>query len=224
MQECKKGESQKDERIVDLPKVSILVTDDHSFIRAATATVLNRSRFQIVAGTATCEETLGAIETHDPVIVLLDIDRFDINGVQVLEALCARSNRRSVVMLTAEITDCQLILMLCAGVDGIVLKDGAETALIDALEKISTGQKSISASLLQRTLDISLNLGAGSPLDRFKSRERRISRPVTRGLRNPDKNLASKTAPNRRRWQSTTQLIDLGANWLGSHRPIRMVT
>jgi len=171
---------------MDLPMVSVLVADDHSFIRAGVAAVLSGSRFRIVAGTAGGEETLEAIDTHDPAIVLLDINMPGMDGVQTLEALRARSDRRPVVMLTAEITDCQLLAVLRAGADGIVLKDGAETELIDALEKVSTGQKSISATLLQRALDISLNPGAGGPLDPLNPRERRISRLVARGLRNRD--------------------------------------
>jgi len=91
-----------------------------------------------------------------------------------------------VVMLTAEITDRQLLAVMRAGVEGIVLKDGAEDELIDALEKVSNGRKSISATLLQRALDISLNPSAGGPLERLNPRERRISRLVSRGLRNRD--------------------------------------
>lgn len=93
--------------------------------------------------------------------MLLDINGPGMNGAQLLEALRARFNRRHVVMLIA---------VLRVRVDGFVLKDGAETELTDASGKMSTGQKSISASLLQRALDISLNRGAGSPHDRLKSR------------------------------------------------------
>jgi len=169
-----------------LPKVSVLVADDHSFIRAGVAAVLRGTRFQIVADTASGEETLEAIATHDPAIVLLDINMPGMNGVQTLETMRARSDRRPVVMLTAEITDRQLLAVMRAGVEGIVLKDGAEDELIDALEKVSNGRKSISATLLQRALDISLNPSAGGPLERLNPRERRISRLVSRGLRNRD--------------------------------------
>jgi len=171
---------------MDLPKVSVLVADDHSFIRAGVAAVLRGTRFQIVADTASGEETLEAIATHDPAIVLLDINMPGMNGVQTLETMRARSDRRPVVMLTAEITDRQLLAVMRAGVEGIVLKDGAEDELIDALEKVSNGRKSISATLLQRALDISLNPSAGGPLERLNPRERRISRLVSRGLRNRD--------------------------------------
>ena len=73
-----------------MPKVSILVADDLSFIQPVAAAVLSGGRFQIVASTASCEETLEAIEPHDPVIVLPDIDWSGMNGVQAARSVaCA---------------------------------------------------------------------------------------------------------------------------------------
>lgn len=166
--------------------VSVLIADDHSFIRAGVEAVLRTSRFHIVAGTASGEETLDAIATHDPAIVLLDINMPGMNGVQTLEALRARGDRRPVVLLTAEISDRQLLSVMRAGVDGIVPKDGAEDELIDALEIVAAGGRSIAPPILQRALDLSLNPDAGGPLDRLNPRERRIARLVARGLRNRD--------------------------------------
>jgi two-component system nitrate/nitrite response regulator NarP len=166
--------------------VSVLVADDHGFIRAGVEAVLRGSRFKMVAGTASGEETLDAIATHDPAIVLLDINMPGMNGVQTLEALRRRADRRPVVLLTAEITDRQLLSVMRAGVEGIVPKDGAEDELIDALEKVAAGQKAIAPIFLQRALDLSLNPDAGGPLDRLNQRERRIARLVARGMRNRD--------------------------------------
>jgi two-component system nitrate/nitrite response regulator NarP len=166
--------------------VSVLVADDHSFMRAGVAAVLRGSRFRVVAGTASGEETLDAIATHDPAIVLLDVNMPGMNGVQTLEAMRARNDRRAVVMLTAEITDRQLLAVMRAGVEGIVPKDGAEDELIDALEKVSAGHKAIAVPFLQRALDLSLNPDAGGPLEKLSVRERRIARLIARGMRNRD--------------------------------------
>ena len=114
--------------------VSVLVADDHSYIRAGVEAVLRDSRFRMVAGTASGEETLDAIATYDPAIVVLDINMPGLNGVQTLETLRRRADRRPVVLLTAEINDRQLLSVMRAGVEGIVAKDGAGDELLDALE------------------------------------------------------------------------------------------
>ncbi|MCX7283069.1 MAG: response regulator transcription factor [Novosphingobium sp.] len=96
--------------------IPVLVADDHGFIRAGVEAVLRGSRFSIVAATASGEETLDAIKTHDPEIVLLDINMPGMNGVQTLEALRSRGDTRPVVLLTAEINDRQLLSVMRAGV------------------------------------------------------------------------------------------------------------
>lgn len=166
--------------------IPVLVADDHGFIRAGVEAVLRSSRFQVVAGTASGEETLAAIATHDPAIVLLDINMPGMNGVQALEALRTMGDKRAVVLLTAGINDRQLLAVMRAGVEGIVYKDGAEGGLIDVLEKVHAGGKAIDAELLQRALDLSLSADSGGPLERLNQRERRIARLVARGMRNRD--------------------------------------
>lgn len=166
--------------------IPVLVADDHGFIRAGVEAVLRSSKFQVVAGSASGEETLAAIATHDPAIVLLDINMPGMNGVQALEALRAKGDKRAVVLLTAGINDRQLLAVMRAGVEGIVYKDGAEGGLIEVLEKVQAGSKAIDAALLQRALDLSLSADSGGPLERLNQRERRIARLVARGMRNRD--------------------------------------
>lgn len=166
--------------------ISVLVADDHAFIRAGVDAVLRGTRYAVVAGAASGEETLDAIATHDPAIVLMDINMPGMNGVEALEALRARGDRRPVVMLTAQITDRQLLTVMRAGVEGIVSKDGAEEELIDVLDKVATGERAISPLFLQRALDLSLRPEPAGPLEALNPRERRIARLVARGLRNRD--------------------------------------
>ncbi|MFM9937838.1 MAG: response regulator [Novosphingobium sp.] len=166
--------------------IPVLVADDHGFIRAGVEAVLRGSRFEIVSATASGEETLAAIATHDPAIVLLDLNMPGMDGVQTLETLRARGDKRPVILLTAGINDRQLLAVMRAGVDGIICKDGAEGELIGVLETVESGAKAIAPAFLQRALDLSLAPEPTGPLERLNQRERRIARLVARGLRNRD--------------------------------------
>lgn len=166
--------------------IPILVADDHGFIRAGVEAVLRGTRFAVVAATASGEETLDAVKTHDPAIVLLDINMPGMNGVQALEALRERGDKRPVVLLTAEINDRQLLSVMRAGVEGIVSKDGAEDGLVEVLEKVHAGQKAIEPTFLQRAIDLSLRPDTQGPLAKLNPRERKIAGLVARGLRNRD--------------------------------------
>ncbi|MCC6940623.1 MAG: response regulator transcription factor [Novosphingobium sp.] len=166
--------------------IPVLVADDHGFIRAGVEAVLRGSRFSIVAGTASGEETLDAIKTHDPAIVLLDINMPGMDGVQALETLRERGDKRSVVLLTAEINNQQLMSCMRAGVDGIISKDGAEDDLVNVLEVVHSGERAISPKFLQRALDLSLKPETQGPMAKLNPRERKIAALVARGMRNRD--------------------------------------
>ena len=167
-------------------RVPILVADDHGFIRAGVDAVLQGSRFVVVAGAASSEETLDAIRDHDPAIVLLDLNMPGRGGVHVLETLRARGDRRKVVVLTAEIGDDDLTRLIAAGVEAIVFKDGAEDALIDVLETVTQGGQAIDPALLDRARVAASRPRTASLTQLLTPREWLMATLVARGLRNRD--------------------------------------
>jgi two-component system nitrate/nitrite response regulator NarP len=121
---------------------------------------------------------------HDPDICIFDIRMPGLSGVEALQAMREKGDTRPVVLLTAALEDHALLAAVRAGVNGIVLKDGAEDALIEALERVARGEKAIPQPLLQRALDLSLSGGKADPLSPLAPRERQIAAEVGRGLRN----------------------------------------
>ncbi|MGZ5791656.1 MAG: response regulator, partial [Croceibacterium sp.] len=143
---------------------SVLLADDHPFMRTGVEAVLRGTRFEIVAMANDGDEALAAVARHDPEICIFDVRMPKRSGVEALEALRAKGDMRPVVLLTAALEDHALLGAVRAGVNGIVLKDGAEDALLDALEKVAQGEKAIPQVLLQRALDLSLSGGKSDPL------------------------------------------------------------
>ena len=163
--------------------VAVLLADDHPFMRAGVEAVLRGTRFEIVAMAGDGDEALAAVAGNDPAICIFDIRMPKRSGVEALQALRASGDMRPVVLLTAALEDRALLAAVRAGVNAIVLKDGAEDALLDALEKVAAGEKAIPQPLLQRALDLSLT-GEIDPLAALAPRERQIAAQVGRGLRN----------------------------------------
>jgi two-component system nitrate/nitrite response regulator NarL len=165
--------------------ITILLADDHPFMRAGVEAVLRASRFEIVATATNGDEALVAISRYDPAICIFDVRMPGRNGVEVLETMRRHGDQRPVVLLTAEIEDGALIAAVKAGVSGIVLKDGAGDALVACLDAVAAGRRAVPHDLLQRALDLSLE-GVGHPLDGLSPRERQIADHVGRGMRNRD--------------------------------------
>ena len=164
----------------------ILLADDHPFMRTGVEAVLRGSRYEVVATAASGEAALEAIAHTDPDICLLDVRMPGLSGVEVLERLRGAGDTRKLVLLTVELEDADLIRAVRAGVDGVVLKDGAEDELVACLDAVMGGTRSIPPQLLQRALDLSLGGGPSDPLAALAPREREIAALVGKGMRNHD--------------------------------------
>ena len=165
---------------------SVLLADDHSFMRAGVEAVLRGSHFDIVATAGGGDEALAAVGRHNPDICIFDDRMPGKTGVEALQHLRERGDNRPVVLLTAGLEDHALLSAVRAGVNAIVLKEEAEENLLDALRKVESGQRSVPERLLQRALDLSLTGGNADPLSSLAPRERQIAAHVGRGLRNKE--------------------------------------
>lgn len=162
----------------------VLLADDHPFMRAGVEAVLRDSPFEIVATAASGDEALAKIAEADPELCIFDIRMPGRNGVEVLEDMRRGGDARPVVLLTAELEDAALLAAVQAGVNGIVLKDVAEDALLDCLSAVAGGGRAVPPELLQRALDLSLRGEPKHPLEGLTPRERQIAEHVGRGQRN----------------------------------------
>lgn len=165
---------------------TVLIADDHAFIRAGVEAVLRGSRFTIVGQCADGAEALDKVAELDPDICVFDIRMPGTDGVAALEALRARGDRRPVILLTADLEDAHLLAAVKAGVNGLVLKEGAEDSLLDCLEAVASGRRAVPADLLERALDLSLSKQQPGAFASLAPRERAIVEQVGRGLRNRD--------------------------------------
>jgi two-component system nitrate/nitrite response regulator NarP len=165
--------------------ITVLLADDHPFMRTGIEAVLRGSRYSIVASAATGDEALDAIARTNPKVCILDVRMPGKSGLEGLQAMRANGDRRPVVLLTAELDDAVLIEAMRAGVEGIVLKDGAEDELLSCLDTVTAGGRAIPPALLQHALDLSLN-GSSDALAQLSARERQLAELVGRGMRNRD--------------------------------------
>lgn len=164
--------------------ISVLLADDHPFIRAGVEAVLRGTRYALVDTVVDGEAALASVEQCDPDICIFDVRMPGKDGVTALIEMRERGDRRPVVMLTAELSDRALYSAVNAGVNGIVLKNGAEDSLVVCLDKVMAGVRAIDADLLARALDLAMVGGHADPFTRLAPRERQIADLVAQGLRN----------------------------------------
>ena len=104
--------------------ISVLLADDHSFMRAGIEAVLRGSRYSLVETVADGDAAVAAVARCNPDICIFDVRMPGKDGVTVLETMREAGDDRPVVLLTAELTDRALYGAVKAGANGIVLKNG----------------------------------------------------------------------------------------------------
>jgi two-component system nitrate/nitrite response regulator NarP len=166
----------------------VLIADDHPIMLSGIEAILRDTEYAVVAKVTNGAAVLEAIPVARPDILVLDVQMPERTGLDVLRTLRGRGDELPVILLTASLHDGGLLDAIQLGVNGIILKDGAQSLLLLCLEDVRSGRRWIEKSLLERALQISMGEGsdARSGLEALSKRERAIVGLVAQGLRNRD--------------------------------------
>ena len=165
---------------------TVLIADDHAFIRAGVEAVLATTPYDVIATAASGAEALAAVVRHQPEICVFDVAMPDGDGVATLQRMRAEGDQRPVVLLTAQIDDRRLLDAIDAGVNGIVGKAGAEDVLIATLDTVMAGGTAIDSTLLGRAREEATRRELPSPMTNLTPREKTIVAFIAQGQRNRD--------------------------------------
>jgi two-component system nitrate/nitrite response regulator NarP len=166
----------------------VLIADDHPIMLSGIEAILRDTEYMVVAKVTNGAAVLEALPSARPEILVLDVQMPERTGLDVLRTLRERGDQRAVVLLTASLDDNSLLEAIQLGVNGIILKDGAQSLLLRCLEDVGSGRRWIEKSLLERALEISMGGGHESRdgLAALSKRERAIVGLVAQGLKNRD--------------------------------------
>jgi two-component system invasion response regulator UvrY len=162
--------------------IRVLVADDHAVVRRGVVQILAESPHIVVVGEASCgSEVLRAVRENDYDIVLLDIAMPGGSGLEVLKQLHSLKPEVQVLILSMYPEKQYAMRALRAGAAGYLTKDSAPDELIDAIDRISRGDKYITRSLAQE-LASELGGNAGKELhEALSDREYQVMRLLAAG-------------------------------------------
>jgi len=167
--------------------IRVVVADDHPIVLEGLAQLFALEKdFEVVERCHDGEEALSAVQRLKPDVLVLDVRMPKVDGLEVLRELAARKSPTRVVLLTAEITDNDVLDAVRLGVSSIVLKEKASQTLLQAARAASRGEQQLDDRSVRRALDHLLRREAGVAAARrvLTSRELEIVRMLAAGLRN----------------------------------------
>lgn len=165
--------------------IRLLIADDHPIIISGLEALLRDTDYEIVATAPDGEAALAQLDEANPDVLILDERMPRLSGVEVLRRLRDVGDTRPVVLLTADLSDRKLLDAVELGVEGIVLKESAQSLMIACLDEVVRGGRWLEPSLVQHALDLKLKEGAsGNGFSSLSRREAAIVALVAQGLRN----------------------------------------
>lgn len=123
-------------------KFSVLLVDDHPFVREGLRSFLGDVSGCTVAGEAsTGEEALLLAAKLKPDFVLLDINLPGANGLEIIGRLCKLSPASRILILTVHNTREYVLHVARSGAHGYILKDAPPAELLHAIREVQAGRR-----------------------------------------------------------------------------------
>jgi two-component system, NarL family, response regulator NreC len=157
----------------------IALADDHTILRKGLRLLLERERdFQIVGEASNGREALEVIEQTRPEVAIMDIGMPILNGIEATKRICAGYPNTSIIILSVHADEAYILRALKAGARGYLLKDSAETDLIQAVRAVGAGKAFFSPAVSKVLADDYLRQirqqGVEDAYDLLTAREREL--------------------------------------------------
>lgn len=120
--------------------IRVLICDDHGMVREALARMLeSNDDIEVVASTASMDETMRVLPEVKPDIAVLDVRLADGNGTVLARWISQNSPGTKVIMLTSFSSDEALVHSYMAGASAFLLKNSSATVLTERIRDVNAG-------------------------------------------------------------------------------------
>jgi len=171
--------------------IRILLADDHTIVRKGLRMLLeNQPGFSVVAEASDGRQAVEQAEATNPDVVVLDIAMPNLSGIEAAQRIVSLLPHAAIVFLSMHSDEGYVLRALKAGAKGYLLKDSAESDLIDAIRAVHQGKTFFSAEISKMLVEDYVreirNRGIEDSYELLTSREREILQLLAEGKSNKD--------------------------------------
>jgi two-component system response regulator NreC len=163
--------------------IGIVIADDHAVVRRGLKQLLGAEPdFEVLAEAGDIEDARRFVRGHHPQVLVLDLNLPGGSSLKHIPAIRAESPDTQIVVLTMQNEPAYAREALGAGALGYVLKEAAETELVEAVRRAAVGDTYLNPRLGAR---VAAEPPPGPP-DGLSEREVDVLRMISLGYTNAE--------------------------------------
>lgn len=174
-----------------MKKLRILLADDHGVVRKGLRFLLeSEPDLEVVGEAADGRQAVDMAEELRPDVVVMDIAMPWLNGIDATGQIVKQQPAVGVIMLSMHSDEEYLVRTLTAGAKGYLLKDSAETDLVQAVHSVSDGKPFFSPAIAKTLLEDYVRRlqqrGLSDSYELLSDREKEVLQLLAEGKTNKD--------------------------------------
>lgn len=168
-------------------KIKVLLADDHALLRSGLTSLLgSEGGIEVIGEAENGREAIQKVQELNPDIVVMDIGMPVMNGMDATKQIMKRNGNVKVLVLTVHDNEEYLFQAFEAGAAGYLLKQAADTDLVNAIYTIARGDyflyPSVTRTVVENFLEHPRNGHSSSPgYDSLTDRELEILKLLAEG-------------------------------------------
>lgn len=171
--------------MTDPGAITIVLADDHAVVRSGLRLLLEREGLEVLAEAGDADAALRSVLGHKPSVLVLDLNMPGApTSLEAIPRVADISPGTRVVILTMQEDPVFAREALRAGAAGYVLKEAADTELVEAVRRAAAGETYLNPRLGAALA--AAPAGPEGPPDDLTPRELEVLRLVALGHTNPE--------------------------------------
>ena len=167
--------------------IRVLVVDDHAVVRSGLRRVLDAEPdIETVGEAENAERAVFETLEQKPDVVLLDVVMPGKSGIEIIPTLRQSAPEAKVLVLSMQDDPRYLREAFEAGASGYVLKEAADTEVVDAVRAVAAGERYVHPALGARLVQAETEERRRAEADPLSDREREVLRLLALGHTNQE--------------------------------------